>query len=369
MLKIIDKYILREYLRNVFYCITAFSMIHILDDLFGNLSEFAEAEVPFKMIVKFYVNKFLLGQEIEPYIPASLLLATLYTLWEFGRHNELTAMRASGLSLHRLMMPFLGLGLVLSVTTLVMKETISPDKSLWALEYKSNKFKEVTHRKRYNLAHYNSMGRRNWMIDEVDLNNPGHLKGLKITQEREDGSRESITTAEKAEYLDGTWWFFNARVQVFDRNDIPIKSASDSEKDLTAVKEMKNYMETPQHIVNEVKEWDFLTSREMISYLKTHKGLSRKDRAQKECDLHHRLAMSWACLIVTLFAIPVGAGSQRQNALHGIIWTLGIFFAFYTLTQAGVFAGKRGLISPFLGAWLANIVFLIMGIRMIRKMR
>jgi lipopolysaccharide export LptBFGC system permease protein LptF len=107
----------------------------------------------------------------------------------------------------------------------------------------------------------------------------------------------------------------------------------------------------------------------MVRYLKEHKGSSGKDIAQRKVELHRRLAMPWACLIVTLFGIPAGSKSARQNALSGVFLAVGFFLAFYFLNQVGAFLGIKEVISAWLGAWLSNIVFMIVGIWLMVRIR
>jgi lipopolysaccharide export system permease protein len=127
--------------------------------------------------------------------------------------------------------------------------------------------------------------------------------------------------------------------------------------------------ETPQDFVNEVRGWMFLTTLQMWRYMQRHPDISGVSMAQKMYDLHARLAMPWACLIVTLFGIPAGARSGRQSALAGVFLAVAFFFGFYALSQIGLFLGKTQVIWPWTGAWLSNIVFLAAGLIMMARMR
>jgi len=217
-------------------------------------------------------------------------------------------------------------------------------------------------------AYFNITERRLWLIDEFDLSEPHRLIGVKITQERADRSRTSEIVADKAEHLDGEWWLYGAEQRDYSREGYPIgemKPLPGSERGAPA----PSLTESPADFINELKPWEFLSTLEMRRYLQSHPQLSETTAAHKWFDLHSRLAMPWACLIVTLFGIPAGASSGRQSVLTGILLAISFFFGFYVLNQVGIFLGKREIVWPWVGAWLSNIVFLSAGAAMAFRMK
>jgi lipopolysaccharide export system permease protein len=358
-----DRYLLREYLFPLFYCLVGFSMIYVICDLLGHVSRFIAANPPMALAVKYYLCK--LTPTLDHIIPASLLFATLYTLWQFTRRNELTAMRASGISLYRAVLPILGVGLVFSALTAVLKETVSPKANQWAMSFKEGGFQEPESKVYSNCLYYNSRGARMWVIDRIDMGPPVRLTGVAVRQERPDGTKAYELTADRVEWLDRQWWVYHGAMQKFRSGE----GRDGDPEPLPPVEAMRDFNETPADLVNEVKTWEFLSPREMRRYLKMHPKLSSRDKARKKVDVYGHRAVPWACLIVTLFGIPTGAGSRRQSALVGIFIAMACFFAFYGLQFAGIFFAKRAFIQPWLGAWLSNIVFLCAGVYMTFTMR
>jgi lipopolysaccharide export LptBFGC system permease protein LptF len=305
---------------------------------------------------------------LEYVMPAALLLGTIYTLWHLSRHGELTAMRASGMSMMGLMAPFLAVGFAFSVATSLLEEFVVPRLGFWASQFYEDRFQHKAHKIYHDRAHYDSVGRRLWLIETFDLKRPDRLVGVKVSQERPDGSLERETYADTAEWLDGKWWFFNVSVQRYTPQGTPIgrlETVKASERGV----EMPLLTETPTCFINEVKDWEHLSYREMKQYLHSHPFLSADLVARKRVDMQMHLAMPWACLIVTLFGIPAGVRGARESVITGILLTVGCFFVFYSLQQVGGFVAKRQLVSPWIGAWFANVVFLIVGTRMLFRIR
>ena len=363
-----DRYILREYLTPVGYCLGTFTMFYVIWDLFANLGEIIEAKTPVLLIGRYYLC--LVLPTLEFLAPASLLLATLYTLWHLTRNNELTAMRSSGVSLYRIMVPFLAVGMVFSIVTGVVKESIGPEAARWAHEFSESHFTAETKAEMvrdYPFA--NSVDHRQWRIDKVDLRDARVLHGVTITQERLDGSRLRRLAARRAEWLDGEWWCFGVTVQHYDANDNPIGTPEALGVHESAGVCMPFLTEGPADLHIASKPPEFLSGRETLHYIRTHPNISSKRMIEKIVDFHSRMAIPWACLILTLFAIPTGGRNSRQSVIVGIFLAISLLLGFYGLNVCGVFLGKRQLLSPWLGAWLSNIVFLITGLCMLLRMR
>ena len=364
---LIDKYLLRRFISPLAYCLAAFSMLVVIWDLFDHFGEIIKAGPSFLSVAHYYLG--VLCPAFEYLVPACLLLAAIYALWQLTRSNELIAMRVSGISMYRLMFPFLGVGLVFSVLNLIMGTTIAPRTALWRSTFSAHKYQVLPHDVRQDQPHYCITGRRQWMIGELDLSNPRRLLRVKVTQERKDGTRAMDIIAKKAEWLDGQWWFYGVQEQKYNEQGDPTGLLAPPVPDPASVQQVPFLSEKPADFVNEPMEWEYYNYMEMVRYLKEHKGSAGKDFAQKKVDLHRRLAMPWACLIVTLFGIPAGSRSARQNALWGVFLAVGFFLAFYVLSQIGAFLGIRGIISAWLGAWLSNIVFMVVGIWLLVKIR
>ena len=366
-MKTLDRYLLREHLTPIFYCLAAFLMVFVTWHLFDHLSEFIEAGTPFLQMVRFYVYSIL--PAIEYLAPTALLLGTLYTLWHLSRHNELSAMRSGGVSLYRLILPFLLVALAFTLLSAALMETCVPYTSEWAKAFDSGKFQEQETVHAWNRPYYSSIDRRAWMIDRFDPRNPARLYGVEVTDERPDGSRARRITASMACWMDGAWWFFDARVQDISRFDVPIgkpRPLGPLDGELCELPFLNEY---PSDFALETRNEEFWSSFDIWRYLQRHPALSRSDRAKKVYALHSRLAMPWACLIVTLIAIPAGCRSARQSALSGIFLSIALFFAYYVLAQLGLLAAGSGMLSPWLGAWLSNIVFLVAGLVMLTRIR
>ena len=344
-------------------------MLIVIWDLLGHLSKFIRAKTSVGDIAIYY--SFFVITIVEYLAPVCLLLATLYSLWNLTRNNELIAMRACGFSLHRIMLPFLTVGLLFTIASAVIKETVAVRAFEWTEKFEDRNYKRGSGpAESVSLYYYNNDDRRVWYIERFSPDAPALLHGVKVSEERADGTRIRDLIADKAEWLDGSWWFHNLHIQKYrDGQDLPEGGTQPAIPGESTVKELSYLREEPVHFSSEIRPWQFLSTWEMFKYVQHNQQISDQSSKRKRLDIHSRIAMPWMCLIVTLFGIPAGATTGRQNALGAILTSLGFFFGIYALNYVGLMLGRSGVIEPWLAAWLSNIVFLICGLVMINHMR
>ena len=369
-MRLIERYIYKEYLHAAGYCLSAFAILFVITDLFSRLGRYLSADTPKYLILQIYLFK--LSVTLEFIVPACLMLATLYTLWQLTRHNELIAMRASGISLLHIIKPFIVVGICFSLAMILVKEYATPYTTMWLRKlsdsrYVAAAFEDNMNRSLENFPYANTDDHRLWTIGELSPKKPELLKNVTILTEKADGRRHEKLYSDRAEWLDGQWWFHNATIQRFDDNDNPIGKPFAPIPGENTILEVPEFYERPSDFISSARSPEFLSSRALLRFLETHKFLPDAEKARIRVDFHSRIAMPWACLIATLFAIPVGTKSSRQSVLTNIFMAIGYLFLFYATIQLGMILGKKQVLSPWLGAWFSNIVFFATGIFMTRK--
>lgn len=360
-MRLLDRYVLRNHLTFVGYCFASFSMLYVIGDLFDRLPRFIEARASLSVVLSYYGS--LLSLALEFLAPASLLLGTLYTLWLMARHNELTAVRASGVSLHRTMYPVIAVGIVSSLAVLAVNEFVSPGAARWTDSVTRGDFGKSSMHVFRDVSYYYQDGAREWRIRKIKWGKRVLFGGVRIVQEREDGSRDEYS-AKAAEWLDEQWWFHGLTVQRYDANGRPVGDMKWISPARDALVEVTGFQEKAPDMLEDIKPSPVSSAYQLYRDMVRRKGVSEEKKAERLFDFHSRLAMPWACLAVTLFGFPAGSRAGRQNILVGILLAMGCFFGYYALYQIGTLLGKGMVLSPWLSAWLANLVFLSVGVGM-----
>jgi lipopolysaccharide export system permease protein len=363
-MRLLDRYLLREFLVPLFYILGGFLVFWIAFDLMTNLGKLQQAKLSAGDVTELYLAK--LPEILVLITPVVLLLALLYAMTNHARHNEFTAIRAAGISLRRICVPYFMVGLVLGFALFAMNELWVPataDRED-AIMHRHDPG-HVAHAGRYIFV--NSLG-HDWQFGYVDadtLDQPW-------VSWKKDGDAMKVL-AQRGQYADGVWTFFGAEEFC---NQVPVTLDTNTEMGL----KIAELTETPDQIQREVVFADRFKKATfepveigiagILDYLNLHRGnLSPKNRADLVTQLHGHIAAPLTCLVVVLIAIPFGAASGRRNLFVGVASAIVICFAYFVLLKLGLALGKGGYLTPWVAAWLPNLTFGLTAVWLMRQVR
>ena len=362
-MKILTRYILREFCVPLFYCLTGFVSIYLLFELFGSFSRLMAAKPGVPAIAAYLAGYF------APYFqwmaPACLMLATLYTMWRFCRHSEIVAMRASGIGFFTIVKPILAMSVLMACAVWWVNESYVPRTGSWAKKFKEVRFNVAEMGGANGILFVNARAGRHWHADMPRPADASVLENVRVTEDIT-GRHERRITSPRAEYNDGRWIFYAPRVVRFvDGLEVPDEKIPQN----LAWWSFSDFDERPEEFLWENCEWQYMSTRDRLGYLETHANLEEKTRRRRRYDVWAQLVAPFACIVITLFAIPMGIATGRQSVSKGIIGALAMFFAFYGLTILCMVLAARGLLAPLPAAVLPDLVFLALGVRLFWKNR
>jgi lipopolysaccharide export system permease protein len=375
-MRLLDRYLLRELLFPLGYCLCGFLIFWISFDLFGSLGEFQKKQMVAGDIAAYYLV--MMPEFLVIVLPIALLLSLLYALTNHARHNEITAIRAAGVSLWRVCLPYLAVGMAGSLALLAINELWAPDSDDAATAIKERHMPvpaRTAGRKEFrNLCFDNSRDGRIWRIG-VYNSRTGEMFEPIVSWTAQDGSRPWQLKADRAVQVNGVWVFYNAReFKEAPQSDLPPVPSMQ-----TNVLAMPELTETPEEINSEIKISNSLTLRgarkadvpimELLHYLHLHPNPTRSDGFWLHTKLQGRLAAPWTCLVVVLIAIPFGAATGRRNVFFGVAGSIVICFIYFVLQQVGLALGTSGSLPPWLAAWFPNLSFGLAGLWLTSKVR
>lgn len=365
-MRILTRYVLREFLVPLGYCLGGFLAIYVLFELFGSFARLIDSQLPFLTIVSYFCG--YLAPHFRWLAPAALMLAALYTMWNFCRHSELVAMRANGIGFFAIVKPLVFIACLMAAFVGWVNESYVPRRADWARALRMAKFNLKKGNFAENLEYKNPSGSRTWAVSHVQDPTAAHLTGVIVTESRPGGSRLRTITAAAADYLDGQWWFTEPKVKYYDLYGKAIATPVPA-ADALGLRLFAEFTETPRELLSQDRslEYDSVPSR--LRYLRTHPNLPEDDRRKGFYEAWAQLLSPLACLVITLFAIPAGVVSGRQSVFCGVLGALGMFFAFYALTIGCMIAANSGWLPPFIAALLPNVIFLTIGFVLFHRQR
>ena len=374
-MSILFRYILKEYLIPLFYCLAGFIAIYLLFDLFGSFSRLVDAKLPALVIIKYFAGY------LSPYFhylaPAALMLAALYTMWNFCRHSEIIAMRASGVSFLKIAMPILFVSVLMAVFVAWVNEVYVPNNAQWALRLKREHFKMDEAARSGRLEYRNAKDGRIWTVRSSEDIKGHHLEGVTIHADTPNGKPLYQINDAHADWLDGEWWLSwdttpsknQQNIQHYDSITGGQIATPTPDLDKLTLRVFPEFKEKPADIMAQNRKQQFNSVAGKFRHLRTNTNLSQETRREYEFDAWKQIMAPFACILMTLFAIPSGVASGRQSVFKGVLGALGMFFLFYGFVIGGMVAANRGWMPPAAAAILPYAIFLILGIGAFKRQR
>lgn len=372
-MRLLDRYLLRELLVPLGYCLGGFLIFWISFDLFTEISDFQDLKLHGDDIALYYAVR--VPELLVTVLPITFLLALLYALTNHSRHQELTAMRAAGQSLERLALPYLALGFFLSLLLLGLNEYCVPRTAELAQEilHRRVRSKSETLEKQWHsrLDFRNARAGRMWNIGAFNVETY-EMRNPQVSWDLPDGARRTLLAAQGT-LSNGVWTFFDVQEFFY-----PAQGEFNPKQVRHQILSVPEFSETPEQIKSEIRISPLLSSikaakdlnisiREILDYLRLHPDLNKKDKAWLHTQLQGRLATPWTCLVVVLISLPFGAASGRRNAFVGVASSIFICFAYFILLRLGLALGPSGVVPPVVAAWFPNVLFAGLGIWLTRR--
>jgi lipopolysaccharide export LptBFGC system permease protein LptF len=216
--RILDKYLLREYAWPLLYCFDVFAMLMIVIDLFGTLDEFIQNHARIGTVVHYYL--ILFPEMFVIIMPMALLLGLLFCLANLSKYNELVAMRVSGISLMRLAVPLLAIGAAATIAVFVVNELFVPHAHEKADALRAHIKGRGQPDVLENFFFANTVERRDWYARRFNTRR-SEMETVEVHGRKDNGDPDFDVYAESARWIDRQWHFFNADVYDHRRNELP----------------------------------------------------------------------------------------------------------------------------------------------------
>lgn len=374
-----DRYLFRELLTPLALCLGAFVIFGIFVFFLKDLDTFQERKLHFFESIAYCAAS--LPSSFVLVLPILLLLALLYALTHHARYNEITALRAAGVSLWRVCAPYFAAGLLATGIYFVVNEFAVPICDRWADQILNRHVKKEPssgNRAQGPKGFSNDRAHRLWHFVGYDEQTTLMLNPT-VEWSLPDGSWRAVL-ADHAVRTNGVWTFFgsgtNSDVQLFRQSGFHGDLVPAGRTNVLAIPE---FDETPEQIHLLLKFADAqalhasgyadIPLAELWELMQNQPNLRPEDVSAVETKFHGRLASPWTCLVVVLIAIPFGTPSGRRNLFFGVAGSLFIGFAYFILQKFSLALGMNGYMPGWLAAWLPNLVFAIAGILLTLRVR
>ena len=127
-MRLLDRYVIRNFVQVYFYCIAGFTSIWLIFDVSDNISSFIDNHIGLSLVVRYYATQ--IPQVFIILLPVALLLSLLFALGQMSRANEIVSMLTAGVSLTRVLLPLIGIGLLTVAASMALNYSLAPHAEL-----------------------------------------------------------------------------------------------------------------------------------------------------------------------------------------------------------------------------------------------
>ncbi len=365
----LDRYVIAEIFGPLAIGFLAYTFILMMQFLFRSAEMIIRRGVPAEQVGQLLL--LTLPNIVVLTIPMSLLFAILVAIGRLASANELTAMRASGLSLFSLYRPILLVALALTVLNTGLMLYVLPwgNSNLQALQLDiltKSVSRQVEPRVFYEewegLVVYVfeiPPGSKRWKGVFVAESLPSSVNQVTVAEwgevrlEDREGEKQFVLHLENA---------ITHKVDFAAPDEYQISS----HRRLARVLEQPEERDPQRRVYKSLRELNLQELRQVLTEPDRHP--MRYSLAKVE--IHKKFSIPMACMVFALIGLPLGFGKLKAGRAGGFAMSIVVILIYYVLLNNGEKAARVGKLEPWLSMWLPNLFFLVAALLlMMRKNR
>lgn len=357
-MNLLDKYLIKKFIFNLFFGLSAIIIVFLVIDIVENIDKFLDKGATLAIVALYYL--YFIPHIISLTLPIIMLLATLFSIGNMTKHNEVVAQKSSGVSLYRIFAPLFIGGFLLSILAGIFSETIVP----WASQKKYDIYRYDINKNPKNIG----MNRNNIYIQDsadrkvfVGFFNGAKNEAQRISLYYFDGPRLiKRIDAKNMSWKDQKWVL----------NNVVERQFKNSNEDIINYPKLavSDFRFKPENLLELQKKPEEMSYIELDKFIDEKRAIGMEDK-KWIVELYMKISYPFASFIIVLFGAPLAARKRRGGNAVGIGVSLLVCFIYYFFVHTGRVMGHQGSIPPLFAAWFGNIIFSIAGIFTMVKAR
>ena len=355
-MKLLYRYVFRQFATTFTLLVLGLPLLFVVVDITDQIDNYLARGVPLPAVAASYV--YALPQFIFWSLPIAALIATVFTIGNMTRHQEIAAAKAGGVSFYRLLIPVLAMAAVLSVVAVGVGELIplSNRKQAEALGQRDRAVSPL----RTNFV-FQTEGGRVLSVRRLDAAER-EMTNVVVEREVTPDAPGIHQSALRAQWQPRAGWTLeDGYVRLLD-------DAGGEQSFAFASVRIPDLQETPEDLLAEPKDPEEMRYEELgrfISAIERSGGDARELRVEQA----QKLSLPLAILVIVLFGAPLSTSSRRGGAAYGIGISLAVTMVYLMLFRVGTAIGSSGALHPLVAAWLPNALFLVAGMVLLARVR
>ena len=358
---LLNLYIIRNFISKFIFLIIGFMSLFLIVDIIDHINKFIDSDIPRFEIINYYL--YSLPWFISIALPMTTLLACIFTIGQLQKNHELTAIKASGISLRILSFVLIALGVLISILSFIFDNTLV-SKSIQKKAAISEQYLDRDQTK-------NQIRKFHILNEETGINQIMYLKNYNFLDKT---AQDVVVQSIKENFLNETTIIDTMIWDQFKEAWICKGIQKRNNKDkytLEAIKQKTiRFKLEDGSLFKEEDLIKFLPKSEELNYWQLKELSSRRpDDLRLKVDYNFKIAFSCTSLIMILFGIGLSIKKPRTHYATGIGLGIIVIFLYYLGMKFGQTLGYSRMLSPFLSVWFINFIFLSIGGWLFAKIR
>jgi len=351
---IIDDYILREFVTYLAMIVSTFLILVLVFTFFELLTDIVRNHIPFAIVGEYLLT-------VAPYLiynttPISMLLAVLVTLGLMEKSSEITAMKASGISVYRIVAPLLLIGAVLAGGLFFFDQFYLP-----RVNRRQDALRNLIKGKppqTYLRPDHRWIVGQNSTIYYYEFFDPEFNHFAKIQAFQFNPSNFRIA---KRVYADRAHWEESLPNWVFERGwSRTFYGSAIRDYNKFDVSTFAQLDEPPNYFKKEVKQSSEMNTEQLRRYIDDLEQAGF-DVVRLKVQLQEKFSFPLVTVVMALLAIPFALSAGRRGALTGVSIALGIAATYMVVTRLFEAMGNFSQLPPTMAAWSPDLIFALVG--------
>ena len=374
---LLNFYIIKNFITKFTFILVGFILLFFIVDIIGNIDKFIESSLSQKEIFKYSILS--IPSFVSIALPMTTLLSCIFTIGQLQKNHELTAIKASGISLKKVSSILIVLGICISGISFIFDNTIVSQ---------TMKEKEIINVKMTNSSHNaKENARPSHIIVENDTKKLLHIENYDFLNNKATGVKIQPLNSIFQEMKKNKFLEYQLEIDsmIYIKNIVKDNNTFRHgwiRKGLT-LRESQDYM-ISRPLPNDTvffytEDKSFFTEEDLNSLLPNSKELNywelkklsskRPEEIKLQVDYNFKLAFSFTSIIMILFGIGLSIKNPRTNYTTGIGLGIIVIFLYYLGIKFGQSLGYSKALSPFASVWIINFIFLSSGVWLCSKIR
>ncbi len=352
--QILDEYVLRGFATYFGLVLSTFVLLTLVFTFFELLGDIVRNRVPLVTVGEYLLN--FLPSVLYVMTPLSVLIAVLVTFGLMEKANEITAMKATGISLYRIVVPVLAVGMMLAVGLFFFEQFYLPgankrQDALWSAMKGKPPQTYLRADRKWIFGQQSTIFYYEFF--DPDRNQFGRLAIFQFDPQ--------TLAINRRIYANSVRWDENLQGWIFAQGwERGFRGPAIASYEKFDVRTFPDITEPPSYFKKEVKQSSEMNYAELSGYIDDLKQ-SGFDVVRLRVQLHKKLAYPLITFVMAVLAIPFALAAGHRGAIAGVAMAIGIAILYWVASGFFEALGNIGLLPAALAAWSPDLLFALIG--------